>query len=135
VYEWVQEYNRAKQVAPPVSVVGPAKYPTHKIPKADAIRKRASEKLEKSKKTVDKITYQYVNLQPRKTAEEVRQEYREKITPKLIKAKEERKKVYSLVHSDWYPIERVNKKTITVKAKTGGYNFTIDKSFIKQIEN
>jgi len=135
VYQFIQEYNRAKQVAPPVSVVGSAKYPMHKIPKADAIRKKASEKLEKSKKTVDKITSQYVNLQPKKSAEEKRQEYREKITPKLIKAKEQKKKVYSQLYGKWYNIERVNKKTITVKSHTGDYNFTIDKHFIEQIEN
>jgi len=135
VYDYIKERNRARQVAPPMYVVGPAKYPTHKIPKAEAIEKKALEKLEKSKKTVDKITYQYINLQPKKSAEERRQEYREKITPKLITAKEQKKKVYSFLHSDWYSIERVNKKTIIVKAKTGDYNFTIDKSFIKQIES
>lgn len=60
---------------------------------------------------------------------------REKITRKLIGAKKEGKKVYFQLYGRWYPIERVNKKTITVKAETGDYNFTIDKSFINQIEN
>ena len=60
---------------------------------------------------------------------------REKINPKLIEGKREGKKVFSQSYGRWYPIERVNKKTITVKAETGDYNFTIDKTFISQIEN
>lgn len=134
IYENIREKNRARQIAPPMYVVGPAKYPTHRIPKAEAIEKRASEKLEKAEKTLRKITYQYRDLKPRKSTEEIRQEYRDKITPKLNIAKKEGKKVFSLLQREWYPIERVNKKTITVKSKTGDYTFTIDKAFIKQVE-
>ena len=134
IYENIRERNRARQIAPPMYVVGPAKYPTHRIPKAEAIENRASEKLKKAEKTLRKITYQYIDLKPRKSTEEIRQEYRDKITPKLNIAKKEGKRVFSPLQREWYPIERVNKKTITVKSKTGDYTFTIDKAFIKQIE-
>jgi len=93
------------------------------------------EELKKSKKLQQKADTIRKSTQYKKgDAERRRQAYRDKITPELIQAKKDRKKVYSHLHSRWYDIEKVNKKTITVKAETGDYTFTIDKSFIKQIE-
>jgi len=49
VYNYYLESSRARSIAPPISVVGPAKYPTHRIPRSDKIRRRASDQVETSK--------------------------------------------------------------------------------------
>ena len=104
--------------------------------------KKAWESYKKVEKTVDAIVNRYANLKPSLTAEEIRQKKREKITPELIKAKEEGRKIKHF--STWYNIERINKKSITVKSRLPSKvlreygetkdTFTIDKTLIEGIE-
>ncbi len=103
--------------------------------KRESIERNAYERYKKVDNAVDRVVGQYVNLKKAKTktAEERRQEYRERITPKLIEAKAKGKKAFSYLDDRWYDIIRVNKKSITVRSDFTG-NFTIGKHFIKSIE-
>lgn len=132
VYNKILANLRGKQVAPSMAITGSSNYKGN-FDKRESIERNAYEKYKKVDKAVDRVVGQYVNLKKTKTAEERRQEYREKITPKLIEAKAKGKKAFSYLDDRWYDIIRVNKKSITVHSDFMG-DFTIDKHFIKSIE-
>ena len=132
VYNKISSDLRGKQVAPSMAITGSSNYKGN-FDKRENIERNAYERYKKVDKAVDKVVGQYANLRKTNTADERRQEIREKITPKLIEAKKKGKKVYSSLHGNWYEIKKVNQKSITVHSDIMG-NFTIPKHFIGSIE-
>ena len=132
IYSKISSDLSANQKAPSMAITGSTNYKGN-FDKRETMERNAYERYKKVDKAVDKVVGQYVNLKKTKSAEEKRQEYRERITPKLIEAKKKGKKAYSTREEQWYDIVSVNKKSITVHSDFMG-NFTIDKHFIKSIE-
>lgn len=54
VYNYYLEESRARSIAPPMSVVGPSKYPVHRIPQAEKISRKALSQIELAEKYIDR---------------------------------------------------------------------------------
>lgn len=60
LYEYYLEEMRAREAAPPWHIVGPSKYPTNRIPKAERIRENARERLASAKCNLEKAVNEAV---------------------------------------------------------------------------
>ena len=60
LYEYYLDESRARATAPPVSVIGPAAYPVHRIPKADRIREKGRERIEIAERYLNRAIKRHI---------------------------------------------------------------------------